>query len=94
MKLNDIDWCDDKTFGEYLDFNMPFECDMVVICINKKYGHEPKYICLPHQIYKVKLKDLIIEHNAESITIIPYKNYDKFTIAIGDIFGGMNAENI
>lgn len=93
MKLDNIYWRDDKTFGEYLNFNMPFGCDMVVICVNTKSGHKAVNISLPHQATRDILKRLLKDHNGDSITIIPYKNSDKFTIDVGDILGETGATN-
>ncbi len=45
-------------FGDFYNFEMPKECDVVILAINRGFGLEPRQLLLPHQVYKEKIEKL------------------------------------
>jgi hypothetical protein len=77
--MNDITIQDDSTFGPYLKFKMPPGTDVVIVCEND-YGLKPKSLCLPHQVYVEKVKDL------RGLTLIPV-NHEQYIVVTGSKHG-------
>lgn len=50
------------SFGDMLDFKVPDDCDLIVISTNRGGGWEPKMMCLPHQFYVEKLREMLKEN--------------------------------
>lgn len=56
--------------------NWPKEADVVILCKNNGYGLVPFTICLPHQVYKEKLK----LPPGTSVTAIPVRSSEYIDI--------------
>ncbi|MEI3850072.1 MULTISPECIES: hypothetical protein [unclassified Ensifer] len=69
----------DSDFGRYIAPVMPFGCDMIVVFANPA-GHLPVWLGLPHQLYIKTARDLLEKHGSTHLTIVPYRNMDKFDI--------------
>lgn len=66
-------------FGQYLSLRLPAGCDMIVVYANP-HGHKPVWMGLPHQLYLREARRLIAEHGGDHLTIVPYRNVDKFDV--------------
>lgn len=74
-------------FGDYCELDIPEDCDLVILAVNKGFGLEPVGISLPHQIYVSKLRELQVKHNAREIIAIPASSETYISI-IGDVTHG------
>lgn len=70
-------------FGDWIEARTP-ECDMVLICADHPH-HEPVTICLRHQAYVEKLREIMHERGVIEVTLMPYRNADKVTITLDDL---------
>ncbi len=68
-----------SSFGEYIEIPMPPDCDVVLICVDT-VQHEPVAILLPGQVYVARIREIMDEHNAKSVTIMPYQNATKVEV--------------
>jgi hypothetical protein len=67
-------------FGDMAVLPIPDDCDAILVCIDI-HQHEPVMVCLPHQLYRDKIRGLFRKHpDARSITVMPYRNADKIEI--------------
>lgn len=57
---------------------------MVLICADHPH-HEPVTICLRHQAYVEKLREIMHERGVIEVTLMPYRNADKVTITLDDL---------
>ncbi len=59
--------------------DMPADCDMIVVFADR-HQHVPVWLGLPHQLYLGTAADLMRDHAADRLTIVPYRNADKVMI--------------
>jgi len=64
-------------FGDMLEFKMPTDCDLVILCVDTNMGHEPVGVYLPHQIYRDMLQRLCLQHRTRKFTLIPVRTNEK-----------------
>lgn len=54
---------------------------VIIICVNSNYGLEPVSLCMPHQLYKEKIEQILKDHpGTKTVTIIPANNLDYFDV--------------
>lgn len=77
----------DTVFGKMLKYQIPPDCDMVILCIDL-YRHQPVHVLLPHQVYLKDLSVLVREHpGVRGITIIPCRSGEKLTVPLAKVCG-------
>lgn len=69
----------DSSFGQFVAPDLPQGRDMIVVAINQN-GLKPVWLGLPHQLYLSDIEKLLTEHGGDHLTVIPYRNADKFNI--------------
>ena len=73
-------------FGEFADFELPNGATAIILCIDR-FGHQPRFLKLSHQIYREELKRLSVENpGIKSFTIFPIRNDEAITIQLSSIF--------
>ena len=75
------------THGGGLDFEIPKDCNLIILCGNKGGGLVPYRCLLPHQVYVKDLKETFKETGFEVITIIPVKSNISVDIAYNGMYG-------
>lgn len=71
-------------FGQYILITMPTGCDCIVAFADKPQ-HTPVWLGLPHQMYVRTFAELLNQHQAESLTIVPYRNSSKVNLTKEDV---------
>jgi hypothetical protein len=72
------------SFGRMLDFEIPKDCDIVIIAVNEGTGLKPLRLSLPHQLYEDDVMQMLEELNGLSINdvvVIPARSSDYITVA-------------
>ena len=70
-----------NNFGTVVKFNVPDECDAVILCANYGGGLKPLTILLTHQIYKEYLEKLLEDRTIRELVVIPIRSKEYLTIA-------------
>lgn len=78
-----------SSFGEIIKFDMPHDCDIVIVCVNNGFGLKPKQLLMPHQIYDKNMRVLLEEH--KEVTLIPARSKDYTTFDF-DMLARLNNE--
>ena len=73
--------------GGRVDFDVPEDCDLVILMGNKGGGYVPYRCLLPHQVYVDDLKDAFEEKHFEVIYVIPINSESTFQIAYNGSYG-------
>lgn len=73
--------------GGRLDFEVPKDCDLVILMGNKGDGHIPYRCLLPHQVYVDDIKKAFEEQHFEVIYILPVSSKAPFQIAYNGNYG-------
>lgn len=68
-------------FGDYIQVEMPEGTDMLLVCVDTEQ-HTPVRICLPHQLYVDKAREILRQHGAKTLTVMPYRNDQKIEIEL------------
>jgi len=68
-------------FGDYIQVDMPEGTDMLLVCVDTEQ-HTPVRICLPHQLYVDKAREILRQHGAKTLTVMPYRNDQKIEIEL------------
>lgn len=71
-------------FGDMCVLEIPQDCDMIVLAVNKGFGLKPVSVKLPHQVYVKELEKMIKEYDAHEVVAIPYNHADYISI-VGDV---------
>lgn len=72
-------------FGDRIEVPMPSDCSTILVCADTIGGHKPLKILLPHQLYVETVRKIVAEHGVKTVTIMPYRNIDKYQIAVSDL---------
>ena len=75
------------THGGGVSFEIPKDCDLIILCGNSGGGYQPYQCLLPHQVYIKDLKETFKEKHFEVITIIPVKSDTAMDIAYNGMYG-------
>ena len=68
------------SFGDILDFQVPADCGLVVLCVDR-HQHYPVAILLPHQVYREHLRKLRDEYpDATGFTVMPVRCSEKYSV--------------
>lgn len=71
--------------GGCLSFDIPEECNLIILCGNKGEGHQTSFRCLlPHQIYVDDLKEIFEKEHYEVITLFPVRSSENINVAYRD----------
>lgn len=73
--------------GGHVDFDVPADCDLVILMGNKGGGYVPYRCLLPHQIYMDDLKADFEKHFFEVIYVLPVSSKAPFQIAYSGTYG-------
>ncbi len=73
--------------GGMFDFEIPKDCNLVVLAGNKGGGYEPYRCLLPHQVYLSDIKKTFEETDFEVIYVIPVDSEFPFPIAFNGNYG-------
>ncbi len=71
-------------FGDMCVFDMPDDCNIVILAVNKGFGLRPVSLCLPGQVYVETIQKLLEEHQAKEIVAIPASS-DNYISIIGEV---------
>lgn len=73
---------DATSFGRVLRLPKKLaQAPVVIICVNDNTGLVPVYLCMPHQVYKEKIVELLKQYpGTKNVTIIPASNLDYFDV--------------
>lgn len=90
-----FDKTEDKplALGGRLDFEVPKDCDLIILMGNKGGGYVPYSCLLPHQVYMDDIKNTFEEKGFEVIYVVPIKSSDPFHIAFNGDYGKQRWEN-
>ena len=75
---------DFDTTGGNVDFDVPKDCDLIILMGNRGGGYVPYSSLLPHQVYMNDIRETFEEEDFEVIYIVPIKSKDVFPIAFKD----------
>jgi hypothetical protein len=78
---------DDTHNGGMLDFEIPEDCDAVILMGNKGGGYAPLQCLLPHQVYGKNLREMAEKERWEVFYIIGIKYSDIFPVAYNGDYG-------
>jgi hypothetical protein len=81
----------DTTFGEHLVFDVPPDCNCIIVGV-LKHQFVPVDVLLPHQAYKERLAEILIEHDATTIHIIPYSSKTGMTFDLAGLRAKFEAQ--
>ena len=79
--------------GGVFDFEVPKDCDLIILCGNKGGGYIPYRCLLPHQVYLKDIKKTFEEEKFEVIYVIPVNSKKSFKIAYNGEYGKSRWEN-
>lgn len=83
----------DLAMGGRLDFEVPKDCDLIVLMGNKGGGYVPYRCLLPHQVYLDDIEKDFEKKNFEVIYAAPVKSKMPFQIAYADDYDRQRWEN-
>lgn len=66
--------------GGRLDFEVPKDCDLIILAGNKGGGYVPYQCLLPHQVYVEDIKKAFDEYHFEVIYVLPVKSADSILL--------------
>ena len=67
--------------GGMLYFEVPTDCDLIILCGNSGGGYRPYRCLLPHQVYYKDLEKDFEENNFEAIYCLPVRSKDAILLA-------------
>lgn len=73
--------------GGMLDFDIPKDCDLIILMGNKGGGYSPFRCLLSHQVYVKDLREIAEEEGYEVFYVLPFKSSDPFPIAYKGDYG-------
>lgn len=71
-------------FGQYVDFAVPPDCDVVILCKRGAGGLRPIKLLLPHQIYEADIRDLLVKQESglgDDVYVVPVRSSEYIKIA-------------
>lgn len=75
------------THGGGVDFDIPKDCDIIILMGNRGGGYEPYKCLLPHQVYVSDLREDFEEYHFEVIYVVGINSEDVFQIVYKDNYG-------
>lgn len=73
--------------GGRLDFEVPKDCDLIILMGNKGGGYVPYRCLLPHQVYLDDIKEAFEKWFFEVIYVVPISSKAPFQIAYHGEYG-------
>ena len=56
----------ETTFGDMLIYDIPKDCDVIILCESNNSGMKPRRVLLPHQVYRKT-----IEEYGNDVVLVP-----------------------
>ena len=69
------------------DFDIPEDCDLIVLMGNKGSGYVPYRCLLSHQVYLQDIKEAFEKEHFEVIFVLPVNSLHPFAIAYNGEYG-------
>jgi len=63
-----------------IDFKVPKDCDLIILCGNSGGGYRPYQCLLPHQVYVKDIKKTFEEKHFEVIYALPVKSCESILL--------------
>ena len=82
-----------KFLGGMLDFKVPKNCDLIILCGNNGDGYIPYRCLLPHQVYLSDIRETFEEEGFEVIYVVPVNSKLPFAIAFNGEYGEQRWKN-
>ena len=74
-----------SSFGDFLCFDKPLDCDVIVVGVHKGQI-VPVRVMLPHQLYRQTVAEILKEHGAQEIHVIPYNSKELRSFTAAELF--------
>lgn len=82
-----------ERYGGMLHFDVPKDCDLIVLMGNIGGGYVPFRCLLPHQVYMDDIRKAFDEKHFEVIYVVPISSKAPFQIAYNGEYGQQRWEN-
>ena len=69
----------ESTFGDVLEFPMPGDTNVIILCVSDSTGMKPAAVKLPHQIYRETLAKY-----GNDVVLVPAKSEDYIHVLLED----------
>lgn len=79
--------------GGMFNFEIPKDCDLIILAGNKGGGYIPYNCLLPHQVYLSDIKETFEKEHFEVIFMIPFNSKEPSPIAFNGDYGQQRWEN-
>lgn len=79
--------------GGMLSFEVPKDCNLIVLMGNRGGGYVPYRCLLPHQVYLRDIREAFEKHAFEVIYVVPISSEAPFPIAYANEYGRGRWEN-